>query len=149
MAARVARLAVERRLAGFMGEVRGLPYSLGAVKLLRPAAHAAVVPPAVAAARATAPLDASRAATRVLASALPPRPTYFCSELLACAYARMGLLPLPRAPGIPPPLADPAANWPNCWAQGGPVERLLPAGVRLDRLVLLDPRPPLPVQLVG
>lgn len=143
--ARRLRVSLERRLASFMAEVQGLPYRLSPGKLLgNVPAHMVTVPPS---ARAPA-LQPSLAATHALAAAVQARPHYYCSELLAAAYQRCGLLPLPPSArhtggsggGAGRALFDPAACWPNAWVPGGPVEALLPPGARLDRPVLLDPR---------
>ena len=168
------RLALERRLATFMAEVQGLPYRLSPGKLLgRIPAHLAGGggdnSGSGSDGAAAPPLDPSLALTQALASAVPVRPDYYCSELLAAAYQRMGILPLPSAaaagvesalaasqpgsssgrkpPAISPSsssssssLTDPSAHWPNSWVSGGPVDRLLPPGCRLGPPVLLDTR---------
>ena len=106
-----------------------------------------------------------------LAAAAPPQPHYYCSELLATAYMRMGLLPAP-APVIATSAAAAAATagsaplagaggetgglwsapgppaaiyWPNAWCAGSSVDAMLPLGCRLEGPVDVDPRGVLPL----
>ena len=77
---------------------------------------------------------ASRDVGDALASAVPVQQAYYCSELLAAAYQRAGLLPS---------FLDARGFWPSAWVETGAVDRYLAssgAGARLDREVLIDSR---------
>lgn len=91
------------------------------------------------------PVPQATPADLALVKAIPPARDYYCSELLAAAYMRMGLLPtdaVRSASAINFPLAAsltrPSTYWPNAWCTGGVVDALLPEGSRLDEEVLID-----------
>jgi hypothetical protein len=92
----------------------------------------------------TGGMPSATPADRALIAAVPLTRDYYCSELVASAYMRMGLLPSAMKSDVRRQLSLSSsvtlANtyWPNAWCAGGVVDALLPEGYRLDREVLLD-----------
>jgi hypothetical protein len=168
-AAAVWRAALERRLGEFMSEVVSKPYLFGARKALQAPAHRTVPASAAGRDRVSAPVTAATwdavessllqpEFDAYLKSATPAQPHYYCSELLAAAFMRMGLLPpsvtplsAPESTGATAGLSSPslwggsagpaaASYWPNAWTAGSAVDALLPLGCTLEAPILLDPR---------
>jgi hypothetical protein len=133
------RRAMERRFGYFLSEAAGLPYRLTAAKLLfRKPAHtlaarmlhdsASASTEASTDVTAISPLVAALAGAETaeghddpngdapLVSALPAASNYYCSELLAAAYMRAGLLP---APGSALSSGPPAKSSSPATATGG------------------------------
>jgi len=86
------------------------------------------------------------ATDRALAGAVPVTHDYYCSELLAAAYQRMGLLPTDRACAVAQgvkmsaSLASASTYWPTAWCAGGVVDLLLPTACHLGDEVSLECR---------